>query len=938
MRTPSHLLWLILPMMLLTACRLTSDDPKYHIGMSQCSDGDWRHKMNDEMYREILFYPDADLELREAHDDVDQQIRDIEYYIQKHVDLLVVSPLDAAQLTPVISRAFDAGIPVIVADRMVQGEKYTACITGDNLAVGREIAEYVARMLPEGGDIVELQGLEGSSPVTLRHQGLVEGLAKRPDVRLVASVSGDWCRDTVELRMEQLLAQYPDLRAVVAHNDAMAIDAKRKAAQLSPGNKITFVGVDALPGPGQGCEAIVQGRLNASAAYATGGNLIIQTAMHILKGEPFVRSQILDTYMVTAREEATMLNNLYQVVQSESHTIFMLQDSMADYWSELNKERAFLLAAIAFIALLLSFLIFLYRSYRYKHRTNKRLEQQRQELRQQRNDLIAMTNDLKAATHAKLNFFTNVSHDFRTPLTLISGPVEQLSADTSLTARQQSLLLLVKKNTDLLLQLINQTLDLRKYDSGKLELNLSSVDLQKEVRNWSTAFDEIARRKEIALEVTHEAGDYVANLDVPKVQRVFYNLMGNAFKFTPEHGTIRVSLAHLDDNLIMKVADTGPGIDTEHVQHIFENFYQAGAISSEGSGVGLALVKSFVELHGGQVSVSAPEVGTGTIFTVSLPALLNAQPAPATIASGATTIALATDVEVDPPEEEVVVDENETRPVILVIDDNADIRAYMRTLLSPQYLVLTARDGAQGLQKAEQNIPDAIICDVMMPGIDGLECCRRLKAGVNTCHIPVLMLTACSLDEQRIEGHRQGADAYISKPFSPQVLQAQLQSLLDNHRRIKDFFSNDAQSNGAGFTMHNTRLNDSDDEGDNRVLCIENREPNERVLSALDREFIDRVRHAIDLRLSDSDYGVEELSRDVLMSRSQLFRKLKALTGLSPFEILRNARLQKARELLATTDENIQQICYGVGFNSPSYFSKCFKEYYGILPGDVPKE
>lgn len=907
--TASFLLVLTL---LLSACANRQNRDVYHIGVSQCSGGFWREKMNDEMLREGSFYPEASIELRLALDDADRQIADIRYFINKKVDLIVISPLDGEKLTPVVSEAYDAGIPVVVADRMVIGNKYTAFVGGDNLAVGQEIADFLNKKLPEGGKIIEMRGKDGSSPVALRHKGLSERLADYKNFDLAASVDCGWQGDSVVKHVKELLLLHPDTKAIVSHNDPMATYAYSAAKETMPDNDIIIVGVDGMPGPGQGCQAIIAGDITASAYYPTGGDVIMQTAMHILNGEPYKRFTTLPTYMVTNKDEATLLENMYNVVQHESQTVFMLQNSIADYWKQLDQERAFLITSLSGIVMLIIMLIILYRSYRFKHKTNKRLELQREELRQQRNELIDMTNNLKAATNAKLNFFTNVSHDFRTPLTLIASPVEMLNNDEGLSDRQKQLLSLVQKNTSHLLHLINQTLDLRKYESGKLELNLSGVDFAALINNWCLAFDSISQKKNIRLTQnidSHQTGEFQTMLDVPKMERVFYNLLGNAFKFTPEGGNITVTLSRHDNSITLKIADTGPGISSEHVKHIFEDYYQIDATSSEGSGLGLALVKSFVTLHEGTIEVSAPETGTGSIFTVTLP-IREAQSYASTVTKSADPYPI-NDFEEAPTPIQDEISEEETRPVILVIDDNGDVRKFLHTLLDGKYIVRTANDGKQGLLKAERIIPDAIICDVMMPEMDGYECCRQLKGGVNTCHIPVLLLTACSLDEQRVQGHECGADAYISKPFNNNILLAQLQALLDNHRRVQDFFSI-----GGVKPVRNT--------GDNEAANI----------STLDEELLKKIRQTIDDHMSDYEYGVEQLSQDIFMSRSQLFRKLKALTGYSPFELIRNARLQKARQLLQTTDDNIQQICYQVGFNYPNYFSKCYREYFGIMPSE----
>lgn len=914
-------------LMLLTSCNLVQQDIKYRIGMSQCSDGDWRHKMNDEMYREILFYPEADLEMRIAHDDVETQINDIRYYIDKKIDLLIVSPLDAEKLTPVISEAYQAGIPVVVVDRLVKGDQYTASVTGDNVGIGKEISDFIVNRFPQGCKVVEIQGMAGSSPVAFRHKGLVDGLGSRVGYDIVASIDGGWRADSISKRLSEIESLLADVDVVVAHNDAMAMDAKQVIDNMLPGNDIIYVGVDALPGKGQGCESIVNGMLTASAAYPTAGDVAIRTAMNILTGKEYDRDVILPTYMVGNPEEASMLNKLYSEMQHETQTVFLLQRYVDNYWRQLNQERAFLIATMSCIVLLLLLLIFIVRSYLYKHRTNRRLEQQREELRQQRNQLLELTNDLKAATHAKLNFFTNVSHDFRTPLTLIAGPVEQLSKDQSLNSEQHNLVGMAMRNAKILLNLINQTLDLRKYESGKLELKLEKFNIRESIETWASAFNEIAERKNINLRIECQDADYVSYFDPLKAERVFYNLLGNAFKFTPVGGEITLSLVRQGDNFIFKIGDTGPGVPTEHIQQIFDNFYQAGATSSEGSGIGLALVKSFVELHGGTISVSSREEGTGAVFTIVQPVKHDAEvvvESVDTTDSAATTASHTNNYSpimpaqaVEQYDEPIEISEDETRPVALIIDDNPDILTYLHSLLSDKYVVLLAQDGETGLNKAMRMIPDVIICDIMMPDMDGMECCRRLKSGMHTCHIPIMMLTASAVDEKRIESHKEGADAFLSKPFSPEVLVSQIDALIESHDRVMKYFSNGP-------------LRSSDMNAKERHTGP--------VVSIVDEKFMERVQEVIEANLGDCEFSVDNLSAELKLSRSQLFRKVKALVKLSPLDLIRQTRLLKARDMLQTSGNSVKEVCYLVGFTSPSYFAKCYKEFFNEMPGDVIKK
>ncbi len=942
---------------------------EYHIGVSQCSDDAWRTKLNEEMRRELLFYPGVTLEVRSADDDNNRQAGDIDYFIARGVDLLIVSPNRADSLTPAVSKAYDAGIPVIVADRKVTGDKYTAFVGGDNLEVGKLQGEYLQRVLPQGGKVLEVMGLIGSTPQELRHQGLLESLSGTGGRYQFVQCMGAWKRDRGEAEVLKVLAQHPDIKVILAQNDQMAIGASRAVRSLNPGHKVFIMGVDGLTGANNGIEAIRNGTIDVSATYITGGDLIVQTAMKILRGEPFERDVVLPTSLIDM-DAATSIDNVYREVDHQIETVKMLQARADSYWQQLDLERTLMYALLAFLAMALLFLLFYYSNYRQKRRLGESLNRQKALLKAQRDQLAEQNIQLKRlsqqveeATKAKIAFFTNVSHDFRTPLTLISAPLEQiqqklergeLDGAGGKDAEATQLLNLALKNVRVLQRLVGQLLDFRKLESGKLELDLKPVDLRQACQTSFGYFKGLAYKKHIKLDFSADEGDYRTMADLPKLERVFFNLMGNAFKFTPENGRIAVSLSTSNSSntsnpstlsnssnssnpsnlsnpsnprILLRVSDTGPGINVEHIQRIFENFYQVDSARHEGSGIGLAVAKSFVELHGGTIEVQNQPVGTGTIFTVSIPRVAvtedeNAEAVDLQIDAAAIETELG-----DSFEGENIL-ESEPKPLVLVIDDNADLRQYMQMLLGEHYRVITAGDGLTGVGKAMRTVPDVIVCDMMMPVMDGIECCRRLKQEVNTSHIPILMLTANAMDEHRIEGLTEGgADAYMSKPFNADVLRAQLRSLVNNHNRVRDFFGSSNLSSLSNPSNSSNPSNPSNSSNSSTPTPP----------SSLDDKFLVKMKEIIERSFSDSDFGVEQLGDMMGMSRAQLYRKTKALTNYSPVELIRNMRLKRAQQMLAQGDDTIAQVAYSVGFTAPSYFTKCYKDFFGEMPNELVK-
>lgn len=552
-------------------------------------------------------------------------------------------------------------------------------------------------------------------------------------------------------------------------------------------------------------------------------------------------------------------------------------------------------------------------------------------LQEQRDLQESLNRQLREATQAKLIFYTSVSHDLRTPLTLISEPVDQLADASNLTPRQHTLMLLARKNVKILRRLINQILDFRKYESGKLELNRQKVDLAALLNEWTASFAEVVRGRHIRLETSVEPTG-VVEVDTEKMERVVFNLISNAMKFTPDNGRISVRCERRGEDLLLTVEDSGRGIAPEDIPHVFERFWQADRIHPEGSGIGLSLVKGFIDMHGGEISVES-EQGRFTRFTIVLPAPEIKGAAVAENPQEASPDTVTTDIlDIIPSRsaggDEDVEDAADTdgelpvdsgKPLLLVIDDNADLRSLITTMMSAEYTVITAPDGRRGLRMASRYVPDLIVCDVMMPVMDGLECCRRLKEEISTCHIPVLLLTACSLDEQRAEGYRSGADGYLSKPFNGDVLRARCQGLIANRRRIKELWQPD---NGAVTAPDEMKtpvpVQTSDDGG-----------------AQLDNDFYQRLREIFNREMGNPSLNVDTLASMMGLGRSQFYRKIKALTNCSPVELLRRMRLQRARKLLTTTDRTVGEIAYEVGFSTPAYFTKCYRDEFGQTPSEL---
>ena len=639
--------------------------------------------------------------------------------------------------------------------------------------------------------------------------------------------------------------------------------------------------------------------------------------MDILEKKPFPRETTLETAIVDPINAPVMKLQTAHIADLDEK-IETLNGRISGYLSRYANQQVVLYGSLFVLLLVAGLLLVVYKALRTKNRLNSelsrqkaQLEEQRDTLSEQRDQLVQLSHQLEEATHAKLVFFTNISHDFRTPLTLVADPVEQLLADKTLSGDQHRLLLLVQRNVNILLRLVNQILDFRKYENGKMEYTPVPVDLLQCLENWNESFQAAARKKHIRFSFDHMPDtNYRTQADVEKLERIYFNLLSNAFKFTPENGKVTVRLFALEKEgqpfFRFTVANTGSLISAEHIRSIFDRFYKID-MHHAGSGIGLALVKAFVEMHGGTIQVESDEK-QGTMFTVDLPSCCcTSSPDTSSMdMSSMGTSGHESPVELLEGEEEEERNYDSSRMSVLVIDDNADIRSYIHGLLSAEYSVIEAANGSEGIRKAMKYVPDLIISDVMMPGIDGIECCRRLKSELQTCHIPVILLTACSLDEQRIQGYDGGADSYISKPFSSQLLLARIHNLIDSHQRLKQFF------------------------GDRQTLAKED-------ICDLDKDFVEKFKALIEEKMGDSELNVEDLGREMGLSRVQLYRKIKSLTNYAPNELLRMSRLKRAASLLASSGMTVAEIAYEVGFTSPSYFTKCYKEQFGESPTEFLK-
>ncbi|MDQ2771721.1 MAG: substrate-binding domain-containing protein [Bacteroidota bacterium] len=929
--------------LLLSACNGPAAHPSYRIGFSQCStSGTWRQAVLAGMERELSFHPEMQLRMLDAHDNSQRQQAQIRELVRGGIDLLIVSPQEAGPVTPAVEEAYQRGIPVVLLDRRITSEQYTAFVGGNNLEVGQTAARYAARLLKERGSVMEITGSVNASTTVNRYLGFAQGLAAFPNLHLVAQVNGNWNQITLQPLLMAALKAHPEVALIFAHNDEMGRGAAEVLRKLDLTSKVRIIGVDGLE------PALVQQRvLTASLLYPPAGEDAIRTAVHILTHQPFKRENILGTMVidstnaVTMRQQTDKMGSQQRDIARQQGLLQHLLATYATQQTALYGLLASLLGALALGALA-------WRSARKNRqinrqlalqnaendkinrelasrneeydrinhelisqneendRINQQLLHQNEEISGQRNQLEVLAEQSRADTEAKLRFFTNFSHELRTPLTLIMGPVEELlSSGPALTEGQREDLTLVRRNTQRLLQLVNQLLDFRKIEVGKMAVRASQGDLVAFVREIVEVFKRSARRRGVELRLLSAEPTLTAWFDGNLLDKVFFNLLSNAVKFTPDQGTVTISLQPADDGrtLQVSIADTGRGISEQDRAHIFEWFYQGsqGAVA-KGSGIGLALAHGLVRLHQGQLTFSSLP-GRGSTFTVTLPRELPAElraDSPTDASEGLLELPEGILNEASP--EAAVAARAESDTLVLVIEDNEEVNNFLTRKLGGDFRVQSATDGHTGFRLATELVPDLIVCDVMMPGLSGLEVVAQLRADWRTSHIPVILLTARGAAEQQVEGVQAGADLYLTKPFNPTFLLESVRTLLANRARQRAQFRREFRLDEAAPTP--------------------------------DQKFLADLTATVQAHLSDTNLGVEDVARFLGLTRMQLYRKVKAVLGTGVTEFIQGQRLDKAGELLLDESRSITDVAYELGFSTPSYFSSSFRARYQLSPSE----
>ena len=883
MKHPFLLVWLTL--IVLCGCTSSGKQKKHVIGLSQCMlDDAWRQAMINDMRIEASNYDDVEIIIKDAQNNNETQIQQIRDLIRQKVDVLIISPYQSEPITAVAEEAYRAGIPTIITDRKVNTDQYTSFVGANNYEIGLAAGNYAANYLPPNAIILEIWGLTQTSPAQERHKGFVDALREREDLSF-RKIEGQWLVDTARMELRKL--EHPEqIDFVYAHNDMMAIAAREyfMAWDSIRGRELRIIGVDAVAGAG--LEAVEDGRINASFLYPTGGEQVIRTAMRIIQGEPVDKFIPLRTAPVdhqsarTLLLQADQLQKYRQRIEAQRSRIDGLSDR---FYFLRNSLGVISLLMIGFIALSI-----------YAFYINRKM-------RQANRKLISLNAEMKEVTAQKLQFFTNVSHEVRTPLTLILAPLDRLIISLR-ESPYASDLGLIQKNANRLLRVINQILDFRKVEGKQEKLAVREIDLVPFVGEIKSYFDSMASVRAIAYTFTSSIKQCTLWIDPDLLEKVFVNLLSNAFKFTPEGGSVRIELTEEEDRVFIQVIDTGSGIQPGNLPHLFDRFYTEDR--SMGTGIGLHLVKEYIHMHGGEIRVES-EPGQRTTFTVCLrkgKAHFEDSDRRETSVSHQAYEASRLD---DSETHKML---SKTYPyTILITEDDDEVRCFLERELSPHFKTRTAANGKDAFRVFEEEAISLVVSDVMMPEMNGFELCRMIKSQLPFSHIPVILLTALTDERQRIFGITGGADDYIQKPFHTDYVKIKIIHLLQERQKLRERL------------LEKLR--------DNKLLLSEPEK-----VESIDDAFLRKFAEQIEAVYADPEYNVEKLSETLGLSRGHLHRKIKELTGTAPVEFLRTYRLNKATQLLRQNAYTVSEVAYRTGFSSPAYFSKCFKAVYGVTP------
>jgi signal transduction histidine kinase/AraC-like DNA-binding protein/CRISPR/Cas system-associated endoribonuclease Cas2 len=894
---------------ILPSCSKENSD-KIRIGFSQCSsDSNWRKNMNHSMQVQASVYPNVQLSIYNGEGSAQKQIKDIERMIKEKMDIIIISPLEPNLIVNVLNKAKNLGIPVVLLDRKINSNNYTAYLGADNIEVGRKAGKYITSSSKQDINIIEVKGGDFSTPVLERSFGFHQIVDNDSRVNILRSFKGidkGFPEKLFKDVLDSLNGKSIDF--IYFFNDEMALDARKIVKDKGLENDIKFIGVDGLNGPDGGIQMVNDGVLEATLLYPNGGAEVIKLALQILNGEKVPKNSLLTTTVIDKFNADIMKEQLDRINQQQTE-IESQVTAINKQEQRYTSQQTLLKVSIIFVVIILSLSIYSIYSVFSIRKKNRQLVLTNDKITIQRNQIQKIANKLKVSNEDRINFFAKLSHEFKTPLTLILSSIESIGD----LVKEKGFKLgneieLIYSNSNRLLELIDQLLDFRKNQESMFILRVSNTNLYTFSNNILNNFKREAKKRNINLNLKCDNENLSIYIDRNLMVKVYYNLLSNAFKFTPDNGKIDIVINDNKEKNIVSILfkDSGIGIPEKEIKNVFQVFFKGSNNRKNSSGIGLHLTKEFVELHKGNIDVKSLH---GTEFKLILH-------------KGSTHFS----------EEEIIIEHDDLgnangvdflsdhdykdsylvqnsnvdidieKYFILIIEDNKDLSMFLRNKLMSEYDICIS-DGSDAIGKAFEFIPDVIICDINLIDSNGFEICEKLKKDLRTSHIPIIILTAMSDKESYLQGLEAGADLYLNKPFSYSILTQSIKSLLYNRKNLRFYYTNN---------IHKIEKTSSS--------------------GNLEQLFLTNLNKLIEKNIDNNDFSVENLADNLNISRSQLYRKIKAMLGINISDYVTQFRLEKAKSMLATTSLTISEIAYKNGFSSPNYFSTAFKNKYGESP------
>jgi len=909
-----HTVYGLLILFLFLGCQSVSQKKKRVIAFSQCIGNDaWRQTMLEEMKRELSFNPDIEFLYRDAHGNNALQIDQIRELAKADIDLLIVSPNEAEPLTPIVDSVYQLHIPVIVTDRKTSSGQYNAYVGADNLAIGKLAGQYSQTVLQGKGKVGLVTGLSGTSASIEREKGFKQSILAASDMQINGIIHGGWEKNTAYVETRKHISQMAQSDVIFTFNDQMAMGVKKALDEAQSKKDIKIIGVDALPGPGNGLEQIMQGHMYASMLYPTGGTEAIRIALAIINNQPYKRENILATSVID-KTNAELLALQSHKIQQQQIDIDKRQEFITEQNRIYQNQKSVLNVLVVSLVLAVVFGGVSVIVIKSNWEKNKHLEIKNGEILSQQKQIVEMNSQIQQAAEIKNNFFTNISHEFKTPLTLILAPIEDLETRKDLADDIKDQLSRVKRSAKKLQRLVSDLIDIHRISKAKIKLQVSAVQIDPFIQQVINSFKPLLKKSRISVSYVNKSILKEVWIDEYLMEQVLSNLLSNAIKHTAASGRIEISLEEnsFKDYFYLRVLDNGLGIAPIDIEHIFDPFYQ-GTGSRNGSGIGLAYAKQIVELHHGQITASS-KLGHGSIFTLRMP-IGNAHYEQEELLkdeSGIKPIFTQQEYlepEVKSPEKNLSFHSDKSKS-ILIVEDNDEIRDYLRSILERDYNLLLARDSRQANNFMKTHFPDLVLTDIMLPDGSGLDILKDVKTFYQTAHIPVILLSALANEETILEGSLLKADDYITKPFNAALLKVRIANILQSRHQLKEKYSS---------TVEQFDTSQSDSINDN------------------DRRFLNSFSTIVESKLSDSRLSVDDIASELHLSRVQLYRKVKQLLDCSISEYIVERRLKKAKSLMAD-GLHINEIFSSVGFSSASYFASAFKKRYGQSPSTFKKE